>query len=214
MTTAQKIGVAFTLILVVTYFAFVSYRDGGLDSLGQRFSGMPSMIPVDSVQPDASPSPEVSGAPTMVVSVVPSVVSSASMSPLPVSQQGALLAAMNARRTEAGAERLLTHPILAALAQAHADDMASKGYFSHVSPSGVTFEQRISSSGYTGTSNAENLGLTSNDALEIVSGWMGSEGHRVNLLNTAYVSVGIGVSRGMWQGMPVTFVAAVFGSEK
>lgn len=109
---------------------------------------------------------------------------------------------------------LASSPALQAIAQSHASDMAAKGYFSHTDPGGITFEQRIESSGVKGKAHAENIGLTSGADVSIVTGWMGSEGHRTNLLNAAYHVVGIGTAHGLWQGQPVVFIVAVFGNEK
>lgn len=209
MTTAQKIAVAFALCIVVGFLAFRSYRDEGLEQLRQRLTSLPS----DSPSPIASASDAMiteSISPTVAVSprTVPT------LTPAPATSQSAVLAQMNAQRAAESVAALEEHQLLTTVAQRHAHDMATRAYFSHTDPEGVTFQQRILNSGYSGTLNAENLGLTSGTAVQVVSGWMDSAGHRANLLNASYVAVGIGAAHGTWQGMPVVFVVAVFGNVK
>lgn len=153
-----------------------------------------------------------------VVSATPmrSTVPSATPASAPMDGQAitAILQAVNAQRAKVGSPALVTDPVLQSLAQMHASDMVKHDYFSHTNSAGITFQQRIESSAYTGTTTAENLGLTSGPAVEIVDGWMGSEGHRTNLLNSAYGEVGIGVATGTWQGFSAVFAVAVFGNGK
>ena len=204
MTTAQKIGVAFALLLVVAYLGYVSVRENGIRALRDTIVGTVAESPTPTLSDSPSPlaSPQFTPTPTIVV-----------VTPSPVVTAGAsVLGAMNAQRNSAGVPSCVSQATLHALAQSYASDMAQRGYFSHTNPDGKTFEQRIVESGYAGTLNAENLGLTSGAAVEVVAGWMDSSGHRTNLLNPQLTACGVGTATGTWQGMSVSFVVAIFGN--
>lgn len=101
---------------------------------------------------------------------------------------------INQQRRNAGLGELTRVPQLERLAQAHARDMALRDYFSHNTPDGLTPWDRLSAIGppaynHAGESNAKGQESSS----EVVTGWMGSAGHRDVLLNPAYTHVGVGV---------------------
>ena len=95
-------------------------------------------------------------------------------------------------------------PALDAVARAHSEDMARRGYLSHDSPEGTNPLQRIQASGFAGfTMAAENIGQTSRPepTREIVNGWLNSAVHRTNLYAPAFNATGVGVARtpnGTW----------------
>lgn len=196
MTIAHKIGIAGAIILGVALLAYLGTRSATQDAFRERldatFTGTPS------------PTAIISTSPTMVPSRLPE----------PVDRKAPIIAAINAQRISARTPVLTESVALEAIAQSHAGDMASRGFFSHTDPDGVTFQQRVDASGYAGTANAENLALTSHAAVTVVAGWMDSSAHRANLLNDRYVAVGVGIADGVWQGIPVVFVVAVFGDLK
>src|SRR5690606_30299855 len=82
------------------------------------------------------------------------------------------------------------------MAQAHAEDMAENDFFSHTSPKEGGFSERVKRFGLNGRS-AENIARgTQLDAERAIILWMNSQGHRKNILNPAYVSLGVGVAIG------------------
>ena len=112
---------------------------------------------------------------------------------------------------------------LSDIARAHSEDMDRNGYFDHVSPQNQGPTDRANSSGYTCTKTvgsfiysgiAENIFsgwlyssityfgpvkikdyMSLNEiAAEVVDGWMGSPGHRQNILTKMYDREGIGVA--------------------
>jgi hypothetical protein len=127
--------------------------------------------------------------------------------------QYALLTDTNHDRQVEHAGNLTLNTDLAAAAQAKAQDMASKNYWSHVSPNGTSPWQFINQTGYRYRAAGENLayGFTNSD--EVVRGWMNSREHRTNLLNTAYQNVGFGVVQApSFQGSKQqTIVVAMYG---
>ncbi len=53
---------------------------------------------------------------------------------------------------------LVSNPVLNEVARAHCEDMLERGYFSHITPEGLTPEDRVISAGYNATIVKEELG--------------------------------------------------------
>ena len=83
---------------------------------------------------------------------------------------------------------------LNAAAQAKAEDMITKNYWSHDSPSGQTPWNFINNAGYQFQAAGENLAYGFNGAASILTAWMNSPEHRANILNANFVNVGFGVA--------------------
>lgn len=103
----------------------------------------------------------------------------------------AVVAATNTERLEAGCDALRPDRRLAAAAQGHSEDMAENGYFSHTGLDGSSFDERIRDEGHPAP-GAENIARGQDGAAEVVAGWMGSPGHRRNILNCEFVGIGVG----------------------
>jgi uncharacterized protein YkwD len=86
---------------------------------------------------------------------------------------------------------------LATAAQGHSDDMAAQGYFSHTSPDGTTAQGRAEAAGFTGPVG-ENIAAGYRSPGDVMAGWMGSEGHRNNILNCDYTVIGVGLNEDGW----------------
>jgi uncharacterized protein YkwD len=111
-----------------------------------------------------------------------------------VSQQ--VVALVNVERSRAGCGPVSADAALARAAQRHSDDMAARDYFSHTSPDGTTFADRIRAAGYTGGAVAENIAVGQTTAKAVMRSWMSSSGHRANILNCAYRDIGVGYATG------------------
>jgi uncharacterized protein YkwD len=101
--------------------------------------------------------------------------------------------AMNADRRRAGLGRVSLSRDLMRAAQGHACDMVERGYFSHRDPSGAKPSQRVRRTGYKSCLTAENLAMGQKSVDEVQSAWMGSAGHRKNILLPDIRHIGIGV---------------------
>jgi uncharacterized protein YkwD len=131
---------------------------------------------------------------------------------------------VNAERARAGLPLLSSDPRLAEIARRHSQDMAARRFFDHVSPDGKDPERRGLDAGYPcrknhgtyvthglgenifqssvfssvtfGTAGARTYQWMSADeiARQVVDGWMGSEGHRENVLKRGFDRQGIGVA--------------------
>lgn len=87
---------------------------------------------------------------------------------------------------------------LDAVARAHSEDMARRGFFAHESPEGANPLHRLEAGGIDGfTLAAENIGVTNraDPNREILVGWLNSKVHRDNLLAPPFNATGIGVAR-------------------
>jgi uncharacterized protein YkwD len=122
------------------------------------------------------------------------------------SYASSLLCVVNETRREWGRPSLATQRNLRRAADWQADDMVEKDYFSHTAADGDTLADRLDQANFIPGSDrwraGENLAAgrgPAGSAEEIVSGWMNSHDHRVNLLDTSFSMAGIGVSRG-WPG--------------
>jgi len=96
-------------------------------------------------------------------------------------------------------------------AQTHADDMVVKNYFSHVSPDGKTPQDFARQAGYSSWVG-ENLACGYPDPQRIFEMWMGSSGHRRNMLNPSWRSLGIGYNPGVCGGCPYCW-CLIMGAE-
>lgn len=116
-----------------------------------------------------------------------------------------LRAMINEARTRAGLRPLAAMPSLDAVAEAHAQDMATRRYIAHNAPDGSTPGDRLRRAGLRSGLALENV-ARGYGAREIHEGLMGSPGHRANILNPTVTHLGLGVVReeGSGAGLVVT----------
>jgi len=101
-----------------------------------------------------------------------------------------LLADTNAARSTKLESALELNPQLTAAAQAKANDMAKRNYWSHVTPDGTQPWAFIQSAGYGYDAAGENLAYGFGTSDQVVAAWMASPEHRANILNGDYRDVG------------------------
>jgi hypothetical protein len=120
----------------------------------------------------------------------------------------------NAQRTANGEGNLNINSQLDAAAQAKANDMVARDYWSHNTPDGQTPWTFITNAGYTYTTAGENLAYGFATSSDTITGWMNSAEHRANILNAGYKDVGFGIANSAnYQGSgPETVVVAMYGS--
>lgn len=124
-----------------------------------------------------------------------------------------LLSASNSSRTANGIGTLADNSQLDSAAQAKADDMVARNYWSHDTPDGKAPWVFINNAGYQYSSAAENLAYGFSDSDSTITGWMNSPDHRENLLNSSYSDVGFGFanSENFNGSGPETVVVAMYG---
>jgi uncharacterized protein YkwD len=119
--------------------------------------------------------------------------STASAAMTPKDFRSEVVSLTNAERAKVGCPALSRNGALDNAAQGHAADMANQNYFSHNSLDGRTPWDRIAQAGYPSNSGrAENIAAGQNSPASVVSTWMNSAGHRANILNCSYRSIGVG----------------------
>lgn len=104
----------------------------------------------------------------------------------------ALLASTNQERTKAGSGTLTINNRLSAAAQAKANDMVARNYWSHNTPDGHEPWIFIQNAGYSYLKAGENLAYGFDNGADTVAGWMNSASHKANLLDSAFTEVGFG----------------------
>jgi uncharacterized protein YkwD len=106
----------------------------------------------------------------------------------------------NAERAKAGLPQFRPDATLTSIARQRAQDMASKGYFAHTSPTGQTAFTLLAGAGYGYTIAGENIARNNYpDALATSTamvGFMNSTTHRENILDGRYGYIGVGVVLG------------------
>lgn len=102
----------------------------------------------------------------------------------------ALLAQTNDYRTTYHEPALELNPLLTAAAQAKANDMVKKNYWSHVTPSGEQPWGFVTAAGYQYEAAGENLAYGFATSSQVMIAWMNSSEHRANILDADYQDVG------------------------
>jgi cell division septation protein DedD len=105
-----------------------------------------------------------------------------------------LLSETNIQRSNNGESALAMNSLLSQAAQAKANDMVARNYWSHVTPDGIQPWQFIANTGYSYSAAGENLAYGFDTSSSAVSGWMNSPSHRANILNDTYQEVGFGIA--------------------
>lgn len=116
------------------------------------------------------------------------------------SARATVLSLVNQERAKVGCSPVAASRGLTSLAQDFSEDMAARGFFSHTDPDGATPWDRAAKAGVQDLA-AENIARGQADAQAVMDGWMNSDGHRANILNCDYKTLGVGVhfgSGGPW----------------
>lgn len=124
-----------------------------------------------------------------------------------------LLDDTNTQRASQNEPALRLNPQLTAAAQAKANDMAARGYWSHVTPDGKQPWSFIDNAGYQYQAAGENLAYGFGTSNDVVNAWMHSAEHRANILKAAYQDVGFATANApSYQGQGAeTIVVALYG---
>ena len=111
--------------------------------------------------------------------------------------RAAAFAAVNRLRREHGRAPVRRDELLDRAAQGHAEDLLRRGYYDHRSPEGGTPAGRVRGVGYTGQGLVvENIAKGLFAPAETVDRWMGSSGHRKNILHRKVTATGFGLAVG------------------
>ncbi|MEX0170208.1 CAP domain-containing protein [Streptomyces sp. LMG1-1-1.1] len=103
-----------------------------------------------------------------------------------------VLRLVNTERAKVGCTPVHSDARLASLAGAFSADMATRGFFDHTDPDGDTPWARAQQAGISGM-GGENIARGQVDAAAVMTSWMNSDGHRANILNCDFTTLGVGV---------------------
>jgi len=99
----------------------------------------------------------------------------------------------NIERTNAGLKALVHNTSLDRTAKIKCMDMLTKDYWSHESPTKETAFDIMTSQGILYYKAGENLAYGFLNSQTVVSGWMKSDKHRPNMLDTKFTDVGFAI---------------------
>ena len=126
----------------------------------------------------------------------------------------ALIDNLNNERSDLNLDKLKENALLDQAALLKASDMMQKGYFSHVSPAGITPWYWFKKVGYNYKSAGENLGIGYIDSTALHQAWNESPSHKANLISNKYKEVGIAFFEGNFNGAKTIIVVQLFGTQK
>ena len=128
----------------------------------------------------------------------------------------ATLCILNAKRAGHDLRPLVLNAKLGAAARRHSRAMVRERFFSHSSPNGDTFIDRIRAAGYLEGARSwtagENIAYGSGSRStprSIGRAWMNSPGHRANILSRSFRAIGIGIE----SGTPVGIAGATYTTD-
>ncbi|RZU15455.1 uncharacterized protein YkwD [Kribbella rubisoli] len=111
-------------------------------------------------------------------------------------QERQVLDYTNQIRQQQGCGPLRLDSALVKAAGKHASDMVRRHYMDHTNPDGQDPGDRMKAAGYRGSSWGENIAAGYDTAQKVVAAWMQSDGHRANILNCKFTTIGIGYDPG------------------
>ncbi len=113
-------------------------------------------------------------------------------------QENEVARLVNVERSKAGLGTLKLNWELSRCARYKSADMAQpppKGYFDHRSPTYGSPFQMMESFGLRFSAAGENIAYGQRTPAEVMGDWMGSPGHRSNIMNPSYNEIGVGLAK-------------------
>jgi uncharacterized protein YkwD len=103
-----------------------------------------------------------------------------------------VLSLVNQERAKVGCSPVTANSALTSLAENFSKAMADQNFFDHTDPSGASPWDRAARVGITNL-GGENIARGQSDAAAVMDAWMNSPGHRANILNCDFKTLGVGV---------------------
>ena len=104
----------------------------------------------------------------------------------------------NIERINRGISPLAWSTSLGAAARLHSEDMAENSFMSHMGSDNSSPVDRMERAGFIFMRAAENVAFGQRTPEQVVSAWMGSDGHRQNILDPNLTELGVGFSDYAW----------------
>ncbi|MCL2513518.1 MAG: SafA/ExsA family spore coat assembly protein [Oscillospiraceae bacterium] len=102
---------------------------------------------------------------------------------------------VNVERAKAGLPALTANWELSRVARYKSQDMIDKKYFDHKSPTYGTPFDMMEAFGLRFSAAGENIAMGQRTPQDAMNAWMGSPGHRSNILSPAYNQIGVGAAK-------------------
>ncbi|MFJ9247059.1 CAP domain-containing protein [Streptomyces sp. NPDC101776] len=185
-----------------------SRDDGSSTSRDANRAASPSAAPTKSAtapatkapakKPAATPTEEPTTSTPSAKPTTPTPTQSAD-TPVTVSAEAAaeaeVLKLVNEQRALVGCSPVAANSSLTTLAENFSQQMADQDFFDHTDPSGATPWDRAEKLGITNL-GGENIARGQADAAAVMDAWMNSAGHKANILNCDFKTLGVGVHFG------------------
>jgi uncharacterized protein YkwD len=156
-------------------------------------------------QPTRTPSPAATG--STATAAPPSEQATKQPGTIPAQKvtseaaaEAEVLKLVNQERAKVGCSPVTPNGPLRKLAEAFSRDMAARNFFDHTDPDGKDPWQRAAVLGITDL-GGENIARGQTTPQDVMDAWMNSPGHRANILNCDFTTLGVGVhfgSGGPW----------------
>ncbi|CEP66152.1 CAP domain [Moorella glycerini] len=160
-------------------------------------ASQPQPAPAPQPQPAPAPVPEPQPAPQPAPAPAPQPAPQPASGSYQLSQfEQKVVDLVNAERAKAGLKPLAVDLQLAKVARLKAEDMRDNNYFGHDSPVYGSFFAMLRKFGITYRTAGENIAAGYRTPEAVVAAWMGSPGHRSNILNASFTTIGVGYARG------------------
>jgi uncharacterized protein YkwD len=103
----------------------------------------------------------------------------------------------NVFRLRSGLSTLEWNELAAAAARKHSEDMGANHFFDHVNLTGQSPWDRMAAAGLAQYSSyGENIAAGYSNGIDAYNGWVNSSGHRSNMLNSKFETLGVGTAFG------------------
>jgi uncharacterized protein YkwD len=164
----------------------ISVQVAGRPSIEVRINGGAGNDTINGV-------PESAAAP---VSIAPPVAVTSTTNPPVSSAVQRIIDLTNAQRINAGLAPLAANGQLMQAAAIQSGNMARLGIMDHFLPGTAqpNLTDRAAAVGYQYSTLGENIAFNFADADAVVAGWMGSPGHRANILNANFTQIGVSIA--------------------
>ncbi|MZF88891.1 CAP domain-containing protein [Streptomyces sp. SID5643] len=146
-------------------------------------------------KPTATPSEKPDSTPSRTATKAPKAPGASAALAGESAAAAQVLSLVNEERAKVGCSPVAANSALTGLAQSYSEDMAARGFFDHTDPDGRTPWDRAEKAGISNL-GGENIARGQADAAAVMDAWMNSPGHRANILNCDFKTLGVGVEFG------------------
>ena len=165
---------------------------GGSDDAAAAAPTAPAPAPAPATpSPAPAPTPSPAPAPTPASASTCNIANFSATALARINQLRAAGADCRTGGQFAPAGALAWNGLLTQAAQGHTQDMVTANFFSHTGSGGSTLTSRVNATGYLWSALGENIAAGYSGIDAVMAGWMASDGHCANLMNSNFTEVGL-----------------------